>query len=121
MDAWTLRAHEILEDALRDSLSADDDYGSHSDLRSIAADVTATREMLSALQPLLASRAPQLVPTARRELSAVSAAATPPRTAPGGREITSLALRRRQQLDAAVDAALETLAPVSELIQVGSS
>ena len=40
---WTLRPHEVLEDALRDSLTGDDDYGSHTDLDSIAADVSVTR------------------------------------------------------------------------------
>lgn len=121
LNAWTLRAHEILEDALRDSLSAEDDYGSRSDLDSIAADVTATGEMLRTLGPLLASRAPHLVFTARRELSAVSTAVAQSRAGPGGPRITSLPLRHRQQIDAAVDAALETLAPVSELMQVAGS
>ena len=42
LDGWVLRCHEILEDGLRDSLTADDDYGSNSDLASLAADVKAT-------------------------------------------------------------------------------
>jgi hypothetical protein len=50
---WTLRPHEVLEDALRDSLTGDGDYGSHSDLDSVAADVSATRELLGLLAPLI--------------------------------------------------------------------
>src|SRR6202000_3305937 len=66
---WTLRPHEVLEDALRDSLTGDDDYGSHTDLESIAADVSVTRYLLGLLAPLLRPRAPQLIGTARRELT----------------------------------------------------
>lgn len=51
LDTWILRCHEILEDGLRDTLSADDDYGSNSDLASLAADVNATGEMLGVLAP----------------------------------------------------------------------
>jgi hypothetical protein len=39
----------------------------------------------------------------------------------GWLSLRALSRRRRQQIDAAVDAALETLAPVSELTQVGTS
>ena len=42
---WLLRPHEVLEDALRDSLTADDDYGSGTDLASITADVAAVRTL----------------------------------------------------------------------------
>jgi iron uptake system EfeUOB component EfeO/EfeM len=123
IDSWVLRCHEILEDALRDSLSAEDDYGSHTDLAALTADVSATREMLAVLAPLLAPRVPELVPTARRELSAIdqAIAAIHPGMALPWSAIAALAPRARERLDAAVDAALETLAPVSELMQVGNT
>jgi high-affinity iron transporter len=118
LDGWVLRCHEILEDALRDSLSQNDDYGSNSDLASLAADVTATREMLGVLMPLLDSRVPTLVPRGARDLTAIDNAID----AAGGplavRDLTQLPLRQRQGLDQATGAALETLAPVSELMQV---
>ena len=63
---WTLRPHEVLEDALRDSLTGDDDDGSHTDLDTITADVAVTRYLVGLLAPLLQPRAPQLVGTARR-------------------------------------------------------
>jgi high-affinity iron transporter len=123
IDSWILRCHEILEDALRDSLSAQDDYGSHTDLASLTADVTATREMLDVLAPLLEPREAALVPSARRELNAIdqAIAAIHPGLAPPWPGLASLPQRARQRLDAAVDAALETLAPVSELMQVGNT
>jgi high-affinity iron transporter len=118
LDIWILRCHEILEDALRDTLSADDDYGSNSDLWSLAADVKATREMLTLLTPLIDQRAPKLVPTAKRDLAtltrAIDAAGGPSRAVP----ISALPTRQRQDLDAATSGALETLAPVSDLMYI---
>ncbi len=58
-----LRTHEILEDALRDELSGDDDYGSGTDMASVEADVDGTRELLALLAPVLAPRAPDLEAT----------------------------------------------------------
>jgi high-affinity iron transporter len=118
LDGWVLRAHEILEDALRDSLSGDDDYGSNSEMASLSADVNATREMLRILAPLIRLRAPQIVPEARvqlTELDQAIAAAGGPRL---HRNLGALPLRQRQLIDADTSAALETLAPISELMQV---
>jgi iron uptake system EfeUOB component EfeO/EfeM len=106
---WLLRPHEVLEDALRDSLTANDDYGSGTDLASIAADVTATRQLLSELAPQVDLLAPQLIAQARADLTALSDAIR------GRGSIQSLSLRSRQQIDADVDAALETLAPLPDL------
>ena len=117
LDSWVLRGHEILEDALRDTLSGNDDYGSHTGLATIGADVTASREMLDVLGGLIRARAPRLVPTATRQLAGVDAAIRPSQAVP----IASLPPRRRQRIDAALDGALETLAPVSELLQISSA
>jgi high-affinity iron transporter len=117
LDSWVLRCHEILEDALRDTLSGNDDYGSHTGLAAIAADVTATREMLRVLAGLIEPRAPGLVQTATRQLAAIDAAVGRPRAV----AIAALPRLRRQRIGGAVGAALETLAPVSELMQVSSA
>lgn len=116
LDSWVLRCHEILEDGLRDSLTQEDDYGSGSDLASLGADVSATREMLRVLTPLIVIRAPQIVPDATAELHTLDDAIA----AAGGSgvSVAALPLRRRQAVDAATGAAVETLAPVSELMQV---
>ncbi|HTU85142.1 MAG TPA: EfeM/EfeO family lipoprotein [Solirubrobacteraceae bacterium] len=117
LDSWVLRCHEILEDALRDTLSGDDDYGSHTGLASIEADVTATREMLHVLTRLIAPRAPGLVQTATAQLAAIDETIGPPRRIP----IVALPELSRQRIDGDVDAALETLAPVSELMQISTA
>ena len=107
---WLLRPHEVLEDALRDSLTADDDYGSGTDLASVTADVTAVRTMLSELAPAIDPVAQNLVGNASAELDALSAA-THARTS-----LQDLPIRQRQQVDADVGAALETLAPIPDLL-----
>ena len=119
LDAWVPRCHEILEDALRDSLTGDDDYGSNTDLASVRADVSASREMLGLLAPLIRPRRPGLVAGATRQLRRLGRALA----AAGARRvpIAQLPKRRRQAVDAATGAVLQTLAPVSELMQVGNS
>jgi high-affinity iron transporter len=118
LDSWVLRCHEILEDALRDSLSQNDDYGSDSDLASLAADVTATREMLGVLAPLVAARMPRIVTQGSSDLSAIDDAIQAAGGPLAGRSLTALPLRKRLAIDQATGAALEDLAPVSELMQV---
>lgn len=117
LSAWVLRPHEILEDALRDSLSQNDNYGSDSDLASLSADVSATREVLNVLARPIALRYPGLVPRARRQLTAITQVLSAARRY-GDVEPVGLPLRVRQRIDAGVDAALETLAPISEILQV---
>jgi iron uptake system EfeUOB component EfeO/EfeM len=113
---WLLRPHEVLEDALRDSLTADDDYGSDTDLASIAADASATRVILRELAPQVNLLAPHLIATAIAQLNALTRAISA--TGSGGHGSVSmrqLPLRARQQIDADVDSALETLAPLPDL------
>jgi iron uptake system component EfeO len=51
-----LRAHEILENTVQFELTGRTDYGSGSDLATARADLDGTREVLSRLNPLLATR-----------------------------------------------------------------
>jgi high-affinity iron transporter len=113
---WLLRPHEVLEDALRDSLTADDDYGSHSDLASIAADVAAVRKMLGELRPAIDPVAPHLSGETRAELGALTSAIDAARARGARISIQDLPVRQRQQIDADVGAALETLAPIPDLL-----
>jgi hypothetical protein len=110
---WLLRPHEVLEDALRDSLTGGDDYGSESDLESITADAGAVRQMLSDLAPELDPIAPRLVDRASAQLDALGRAIA---AAQNHVAIKALPTRERQQIDADLDAALETLAPLPDLI-----
>ncbi|HTU97337.1 MAG TPA: EfeM/EfeO family lipoprotein [Solirubrobacteraceae bacterium] len=118
LSIWTLRAHEILEDALRDSLSGDDEYGSGTALASVMADVGATREMLSLLAPVIAPRSPRLVGRARRQLDAVVGAAQAGQVNGRWVAVSELPTAARERVDAAVGAVLETLAPIPDLLQV---
>jgi high-affinity iron transporter len=118
---WTLRCHEVLEDGLRDSLSADDDYGSGTDAASVTADVAATRELLGLLAPLIGPRSPYLVGVASRELTTLDGALDAARTNGRWLAVPALTLSRRERIDAAIGAALETLAPVPDLLRVGST
>jgi high-affinity iron transporter len=116
---WTLRPHEVLEDALRDSLTGDDDDGSHTDFASITADVSVTRFLLGLLAPLLTPRAPHLVGTARRELTDLDHVITFPSN--DGIAIAALPRRERERVDAATDAALETLSRIPDLLRIGNT
>lgn len=113
---WLLRPHEVLEDALRDSLTANDNYGSGTDLASITADVTAVRKLLSEIRPGLYALAPGLFQRATGELDALTGAINATRVHGGWVSIERLPVRQRQQVDADVDAALETLAPIPDLL-----
>jgi iron uptake system EfeUOB component EfeO/EfeM len=118
---WTLRGHEILEDALRDSLSGDDDYGSGTDLASVTADVAATREVLSLLAPLIVPRAPHLVGTAQRQLTTLIHTVDATRADGRWLAISALTLIQRERVDGAAGAVLETLAPVPDLLRIGNT
>jgi Imelysin len=113
---WLLRPHEVLEDALRDSLTADDDYGSHTELASIVADVKAVRTLLSDLTPAIDPVAPHLVGDASAELDALTGAIDATHVKGAWTSVQDLPIRQRQQIDADVGAALETLAPIPDLL-----
>jgi len=113
---WLLRPHEVLEDALRDSLTADDDYGSGTDLAAITADVAAVRTLLSELEPALVLVAPHLLGDARAELATLIGTIDAADAHDARVSIQDLAVRQRQQIDADVGAALETLAPIPDLL-----
>ena len=119
VDAWTLRPHEILEDALRDTLSGDDDYGSATGLASVLADVSATREVLTLLAPVITPRAPRLVGDARRALARLTKAIAATTTDGTWVSVAQLPRAERESIDAACGAALETLSRVPDLLQIG--
>jgi high-affinity iron transporter len=122
MTTFTIRTHEVLEDALRDTLSGDDNYGSDTALASLPADVAATREFLSVLAPEIDPRAPSLEATARRELNAVTRAIAQARAANHGpTPIEDLPVRQRQRITQSVGGALQTLSSVPDLLGIGGT
>ncbi|QUQ63810.1 iron uptake transporter permease EfeU [Kutzneria sp. CA-103260] len=101
-----LRAHEILEDALRRHLNGLTDQGSNTVFSLVGADVEATNAVLDRLAPLLEARKPGLVATARTQLVAITSA---------------LGSGNHQVVDARVGAAVETLSAVPTLLEVRAS
>jgi high-affinity iron transporter len=113
-----IRAHEIIEDALRDHLSALDDQGAGAAYPMTYADTQVDRVVLGELAGLLNQRQPGLVATADRELAALDAALEA--TQAGGRWVprAQVPLAARQDVDADTGALLETLASVPDLLEV---
>jgi high-affinity iron transporter len=116
-----LRTHEILEDALRDELSGEDDYGSGTDMASVAADVDGTRELLSLLAPLLDARAPHLVATVTSQLNRLDGALAATQSNGQWVAVSQVPLDQSEKVDAAIGNALETLSLVPELLQIQGS
>ncbi len=113
-----LRAHEILEDALRDHLSGIDDQGSGDAYAATYADLQVTRVVLGELAPLINERAPTLLPTAQAQLNTLQQALLATRAHRQWTSISSASLAQRQQVDGAIGALLETLSSVPDLLEV---
>jgi high-affinity iron transporter len=117
-----LRCHEILEDALRDSLTGQDDYGSGTSLASVRADVAGTRELLGLLAQLIRPRSSHLVSHARKALTRLAAAVNATRAKSGAWvAVADLPRRSRDAVDSAVGRVLNILAPVPDLLTIGKS
>ncbi|HEY1916008.1 MAG TPA: EfeM/EfeO family lipoprotein [Streptosporangiaceae bacterium] len=112
-----LRTHEILENALEFQLTGHDDYGSGTTLATTLANITGTRELLSVLHPLLASRYPGLpgVYTWLDRLQTLLQA----QQHPDGTwvPVSQLSQSARQAIDAACGQALQELAPIASIAE----
>jgi high-affinity iron transporter len=113
-----IRAHEILEDALRDHLSGIDDEGSGDAYPETYADLQVTRVVLSELAPLITARAPELLPTAQAQLNALQTALLATQVHRQWTSLSSASLAMREQVDGALGALLETLSSVPDLLEV---
>ena len=113
-----LRAHEILEDALRDHLSGIDDLGGGAALAATYADLQVTTAVLGYLTPLLNSRQPGLPAIAGNQLSILKQALLATRVNGQWESLTAVSVSARERVDAAIDAALETLSAVPDLLEV---
>jgi high-affinity iron transporter len=113
-----LRAHEILEDALRDHLSGLDDQGSGAAYPETYADLQATRAVLGELSPLISARAPKLLPAAQAQLDALQHALLATRSGGRWQSPGATPLITRQQVNAAIGALLETLSSVPDLLEI---
>ncbi len=112
-----LRAHEVLENALEFQLTGHDDYGSGTTLATTLANITGTRELLSALHPLLAARysgLPAVYTWLDRLQSLLRAQHRPDGT---WTPVSQLSHSARQAIDAACGQALEELAPIASIAE----
>ena len=113
-----LRAHEILEDALRDHMSGLDDQGSGAAFAETYANLQVTRVVLGELAPLIDARAPKLLPAARTQMDALQQALLATRAAGQWEPPGSAPLLVRQQVNAAIGGLLEALSQVPDLLEV---
>ncbi|HVM67927.1 MAG TPA: iron uptake transporter permease EfeU [Acidimicrobiales bacterium] len=113
-----LRAHEILEDALRDHLSGIDDEGAGAAYAETYADLRVTRVVLGDLGPLLDARGPMLVPAASAKWAPWRPHCWPPRARGQWQPAAATPVAQREAVDAAAGALLETLSAVPNLLEV---
>jgi high-affinity iron transporter len=113
-----LRAHEILEDALRDHLSGVDDQGAGAAYPMTYADVQATQAVLSELGPLISSRRPGLAASASRQAAALREALLATRAGDQWQPPGQVPVARRQAVNASIGALLETLSGIPTLLEI---
>jgi high-affinity iron transporter len=117
----TVRAHEILEDASRDHLSGLTDQGAGTGYPETLADVDGTRVVLGELTPLINQRKPGLVDAINRDLDALERVLRGTQHNGVWDDATTAPLAERQRVNAAIGAELETVSPVPDLLEIGTS
>ena len=114
-----IRTHEILENALQFELTGQTDMGSHTNLATVRANVDGTRTILAALAPLLQPREPALVASVTADLNGLATMLDGLRQPDGAwTPLASLTLSQREQLDGAIGALLEELAPIPDFLEL---
>jgi high-affinity iron transporter len=113
-----VRAHEIIEDALRDHLSGIDDQGAGATYAMTYADTQVDKAVLGYLANLLNEREPGLVAAADSDLATLDTALLATRAQGQWQSLSAVTLAQRQHVDAATGALLETLASVPDLLEV---
>jgi high-affinity iron transporter len=116
-----LRAHEIIEDALRDHLSGIDDQGAGAAYAMTYADTQVDKEVLGYLAGPIGAREPNLVATADSQLATLDAALLATRANGQWQPLSAVSLDQRQHVNGAIGALLETLATVPDLLEIPPS
>jgi high-affinity iron transporter len=116
-----VRAHEVLEDALRDHLSGLDDQGSGAAYPETYADLQVTRAVLGDLSGLISVRQPGLMGTLHGQLDAVARALLATQRDGHWMPRPAVPLAQRQAVDGATGALLESLSSVPDLLEVPPS
>jgi len=114
---FSIRAHEIAENLLRPVLTGRADFGSHSDLATVAAGLDGTRTVLELVREPLKSRYPH-VRNLFRELDRARHLVDRLARGPLGRTaIVDWPLAQRQRIVAMVAGLTERLAPVATVLE----
>jgi high-affinity iron transporter len=114
-----VRAHEILEDALRDHLNGLTDEGSGAAYPETYADVQGTRVVLGMLAPLITVRDPHLLPTVDAQLDTLQRALLATQSPSGTwQPVDAVPRPAHERVDAAVGAVLENLSLIPDLLEV---
>jgi high-affinity iron transporter len=116
-----LRAHEIIEDALRDHLSGIDDQGAGAAYAMTYADTQVDKMVLGYLAGPIGAREPNLVATADSQLATLDAALLATKANGQWQSLTAVSLDQRQHVSGAIGALLETLATVPDLLEIPPS
>ncbi len=113
-----IRAHEILEDALRDHLSGIDDQGAGAAYPMTYADLQVDEVVVGYLGSLISTRQPGLLQTIQSEQAALANALLATRSGAQWRTPAQVPLRTRQAVDSAIGVLLESLSSVPDLLEV---
>ncbi|GGX73926.1 iron uptake transporter permease EfeU [Streptomyces anandii] len=116
-----LRAHEILENTLQFELTGQADQGSGTELATADANLSGTRELLTVLKPLLAGRAPRLLPTVDADVTRLQKLLDAAHHGDTWTPVDRLDVTTRARLDGATGQLLEDLAPVPDLLEIRKS
>jgi iron uptake system component EfeO len=112
----SIRAHEITENALQFELTGRTDYGSHSSLATVRANLAGTEVVLGIVRPLLLPRYPQL-PATQSALTRAVHDLTGLRHDGTWPALDDLGTAPRERLDAEISQLCELLAPVAAILE----
>ena len=116
-----IRAHEILEDALRDHLSGIDDFGAGAQYAETTADLQVTRTVLNDLASLISPRDPRLLPTANAQMERLQNALAATEVNGRWESPDQVSQADHEKVDSAIGALLQTLSAVPDILQVAGT
>ena len=111
-----LRTHEVLENAMQQQLSGQDNFGSGTTLATVAAGIDATKTQLSFLHPLLIGRY-QNLSALYSWLDRLQSLVEAQKTSHGWTPVSSLTTEQQEMLDAAAGETVQLLALIPPLFE----
>jgi iron uptake system component EfeO len=111
-----LRTHEVLENAMQFQLSGQDNFGSNTNMATMAAAIDATRAQLAILQPLLVTRYQDLV-ALDTWLNRLQQLVDTTETSSGWTPVSALSSTQQAELDSAAGQTVELLAGIPPLFE----